>query len=116
MAHYAYINDHSIVVDVIVGKDENELIDGMTPENYYAQGTPYRVIRTSYNGKIRKRFAGLGFYYDEANDVFIAPKPFLSWVLNSDFDWIAPKPFPNDSGFWIWDEELGDWVNVEANA
>lgn len=113
MAHYAYINENNIVVDVIVGKDENELIDGLTPEEYYAQGTPYTVVRTSYNGKIRKQFAGLDYFYDSANDVFIRPQPYPSWTLDENFDWQAPKPFPDAEGFWMWDEELGEWVNVE---
>lgn len=116
MAHYAYINENNIVVDVIVGKDENELIDGLRPEEYYAQGTPYTVVRTSYNGKIRKQFAGLDYIYDPINDVFIRPKPHESWILDSNYDWVAPKPFPNEPGFWIWSEEINDWINVEANA
>lgn len=74
MAHYAYLDDNNIVVAVTVGKDENELIDGLDTEIYYAQGTPYRVKRTSYNAKIRKHYAGIGFTYDESLDAFIPPK------------------------------------------
>ena len=73
MAHYAYLQNQ-IVVDVIVGKDENELIDGLDPEIYYAQGTPYTVKRTSYNGRIRYNYAGIGFVYDSIRDAFIPPK------------------------------------------
>ena len=73
MAHYAYLQNQ-IVVDVIVGKDENELIDGLDPEIYYAQGTPYTVKRTSYNGRIRYNFAGIGMVYDSIRDAFIPPK------------------------------------------
>jgi hypothetical protein len=75
MAHYAYLNENNYVVDVIVGKDENELIDGLAPEIYYALGTPYTVKRTSYSGSIRYNFAGIGFYYDPIDDAFIAPMP-----------------------------------------
>jgi hypothetical protein len=75
MAHYAYIDDTDTVVLVIVGKDENELIDGLDPETYYAQGTPYIVKRTSYNGNIRYNYAGIGYKYDEVYDAFIAPEP-----------------------------------------
>ncbi len=75
MAHYAYLDENNIVVDVIVGKDENELIDGLEPEIYYAQGTPYTVKRTSYNGRIRYNYAGIGFIYDETADAFYAPDP-----------------------------------------
>jgi hypothetical protein len=115
MAHYAYLDDINTVVAVIVGKDETELIDGMDTETYYAQGTPYTVKRTSYNGKIRKQYAGLGFTYDPVADVFIAPQPFPSWSLDENYDWQAPKPKPNE-GFWIWDEEVGEWVEQEISV
>ena len=112
MAHYAYLDDNNIVVTVIVGKDETELIDGLDTEAYYAQGTPYTVKRTSYNGKIRKQYAGIGFYYDPVADVFIAPQPYPSWSLDNNHDWQAPKIKPE--GFYYWDEDLGDWVEREA--
>ena len=73
MAHYAYLQNQ-IVVDIIVGKDENELIDGLDPETYYAIGTPYTVKRTSYNGRIRYNYAGIGYVYDSIRDAFIPPK------------------------------------------
>ena len=73
MAHYAYLKNN-IVVDVIVGKDETELIDGLDPEIYYAQGTDCIVKRTSYNGKIRFNYAAIGYVYDSIRDAFIPPK------------------------------------------
>jgi hypothetical protein len=75
MAHYAYLDENNIVVTVIVGKDETELINGLDTETYYAQGTEYTVKRTSYNGNIRYNYAGIGYSYDENADAFIAPKP-----------------------------------------
>jgi hypothetical protein len=75
MAYYAYLNADNIVVDVTVGKDESELIDGLDPETYYAQGTPYTVKRTSFNGNIRFNYAGIGFTYDPIDDAFIPPMP-----------------------------------------
>ena len=75
MAHYAYLDDTNTVVTVTVGKDETELIDGLDTETYYAQGTPYTVKRTSYNGRIRYNFAGIGYIYDPIDDAFIAPMP-----------------------------------------
>ena len=75
MAHYAYLDDNNIVVDVIVGKDETESIDGLDTETYYALGTDYTVKRTSYSGSIRFNFAGIGFTYDPIDDAFIAPMP-----------------------------------------
>lgn len=111
MAHYAYLDENNIVVTVIVGKDETELIDGLDPEIYYAQGTPYIVKRTSYNHNIRKNFAGIGFTYDENLDAFIAPKPFESWTLNEiTCKWEAPIPYPNDGELYVWNEELGEWI------
>lgn len=112
MAHYAYIDDNNIVVTVIVGKDETELIDGMDTETYYAQGTPYRVKRTSYNGNIRKNYAGIGFTYDEARDAFIAPKPYPSFILDeATCRWLPPKPKPD--GFYVWNEDELDWIEVD---
>jgi len=75
MAHYAYLNETNTVVAVIVGKDETEIIDGLDPETYYAQGTPYTVKRTSYSASIRFNYAGIGFTYDPIDDAFIAPMP-----------------------------------------
>lgn len=108
MAHYAYIDQNNVVVSVFVGKDENELIDGLDPETYYAQNTPYTVKRTSYNGNIRKQYAGPGFTYDETHDVFVAPQPYPSWTLNENHDWIAPQAKP-DGMNWRWDEETQSW-------
>jgi len=115
MAHYAYIDSNNIVVDVIVGKDENELIDGLSPEDYYAKNTSFRVIRTSFNHRIRKQYAGIGFTYDQNADVFVAPKPFPSWTLNQNHDWQAPKPEPT-SGRWRWDESQLDWVEFDPQS
>lgn len=109
MAHYAYIDQDNRVVMVIVGKDENEIIDGMDTETYYSQGTSYTVKRTSYNGNIRKQYAGIGFTYDSEADVFIAPQPFPSWSLDKNHDWQPPIPYPNDGLMYVWNEEVEDW-------
>jgi hypothetical protein len=74
MAHYAYL-ENNVVIDVIVGKDETETINGLDPEAYYALGTPYTVKRTSYNGSIRYNYAGIGYSYNPEADAFIAPSP-----------------------------------------
>lgn len=115
MAYYAYLDENNIVVAVTVGKDENELIDGMDTETYYAQGTPYTVKRTSYNGKIRKQYAGIGFSYDPIADVFIAPQPFPSWSLDSNYDWQAPKPYPEDGLIYFWNEKIENWQPYVAS-
>jgi hypothetical protein len=75
MAHYAFLDDSNIVTHVIVGIDETELIEGLDPETWYANFTGQACKRTSYNGKIRYNYAGIGFTYDPIDDAFIAPMP-----------------------------------------
>jgi hypothetical protein len=115
MAHYAFLDENNIVTEVIVGIDENELIEGKDPETWYGDFRGQKCVRTSYNHKIRKQYAGIGFTYDPISDVFIAPQTFPSWILDSNHDWQPPKAKP-DEGFWIWNEEVGDWVEKEENS
>ena len=110
MAHYAWLDENNIVVNVTVGVDETELIDGLDTETFYSQATGYNIKRTSYNGRIRKQYAGKGYYYDPVNDVFIAAQPFASWSLDDNFDWQPPTPKP-EKGLWSWNEDLGEWLN-----
>jgi hypothetical protein len=110
MAHYAYLDDNNIVVDVIVGKDETETINGLDTEAYYALGTPYTVKRTSYNGNIRYNYAGIGFTYDPEADAFIAPKIMPSFVLNDKYQWEPPVPAPENKELYYWDESQVAWV------
>ena len=110
MAHYAFLDANNIVTEVIVGKDETELIDGLTPEEWYGNFRGQSCVRTSYNNKIRKQFAGIGFSFDETADVFIAPKPFASWSLDENYDWQAPIDYPADGKQYSWDESNQAWV------
>jgi hypothetical protein len=73
MAHYAFLTINNIVTEVIVGIDETELIEGLSPEQWYANFRGQRCIRTSYNGNIRGKYAAVGDMYDEASDTFISP-------------------------------------------
>lgn len=75
MAHYAFLNAENIVTEVIVGKDETELIDGLDTETWYGNYRGQVCKRTSYNGNYRKNYAGIGYIYDETRDAFIAPEP-----------------------------------------
>ena len=75
MAHYAFLDETNIVTEVIVGVDETELIEGLTPEVWYANFRGQTCKRTSYNGNIRYNYAGIGYIYDEVRDAFIAPEP-----------------------------------------
>ena len=75
MAHYAFLDDSSIVTEVITGIDETELIEGLDPETWYGNFRGQTCKRTSYNGKIRYNYAGVGYTYDPIDDAFIAPVP-----------------------------------------
>jgi len=75
MAHYAFLDESNIVTEVIVGIDETELIEGKSPEDWYGEFRGQTCVRTSYNGRIRYNFAGIGFRYDSIDDAFIALMP-----------------------------------------
>ena len=107
MAHYAFLNKDNIVTEVIVGKDETDLSQNW--EQFYGEIRNQVCKRTSYNGNIRKNYAGIGYTYDEQRDAFIPPQPYPSWTLNEDTClWDAPTPMPID-GFYGWDESTISW-------
>lgn len=94
MAHYAFIDENNIVTEVIVGVDENELIEGLDPETWYSNFRGQTCKRTSFNDRIRFNFAGIGYQYDTDNDAFIAPRPqcgHTELFLNHLFKWTCQK-------------------------
>jgi hypothetical protein len=121
MAHYALLDESNIVIQVFVGRDEDDLAPGVTDwETYYAP-KGFTCKRTSYNtvggahinGRtpFRKNYAGIGGTYDESRDAFIPPKPYPSWLLNEDTClWEAPVPAPTDGGLYTWDETTLTWT------
>jgi hypothetical protein len=109
MAHYAFLNENNLVTEVITGIDETELIEGLDTETWYGNFRGQTCKRTSYNNSIRKQYAGIGYTYDEINDVFIAPQPYSSWSLDQNFDWQPPTPRP-EKGLWRWDEDSLSWL------
>jgi hypothetical protein len=112
MAHYAFLNEKNVVVEVITGVDETELIEGLDTETWYGNFRGQVCKRTSYNGNIRKNFAQIGFIYDEERDAFIPPQPWDSWLLNeTTYQWEAPKARPQD-GAYLWNEELNNWTEI----
>ena len=113
MAHYAFLDENNLVTEVIVGIDETELIEGLDTETWYGNFRGQTCKRTSYNNNIRKQYAGIGYTYDAVNDVFIAPQPYPSWSLDSNFDWQAPTPKPEEGMGWYWDEDSLSWKEVE---
>jgi hypothetical protein len=114
MAHYAFLDDNNIVTEVIVGRHEDEVVNGITDwETYYGEFRGQRCVRTSYNNNIRKNYAGIGYTYDESRDAFIPPQPFPSWVLNeTTCQWDAPAVYPDDGLLYNWDEVSQSWQEV----
>jgi hypothetical protein len=110
MAHYAFLDDNNIVTEVITGIDETELIESLDTETWYGNFRGQVCKRTSYNGNIRKNYAGIGFTYDLERDAFIPPKPYPSWVLIEETcQWEAPAPYPTDRFTYEWNESELDW-------
>jgi hypothetical protein len=109
MAHYAFLDENNLVTEVIVGIDETELIEGLDTEIWYGNFRGQVCKRTSYNGNIRKNYAGIGFTYDAARDAFIPPQPFPSWQLNQETcRWESPTPRPEGFGY-FWNEADLAW-------
>jgi hypothetical protein len=111
MAHYAFLDENNIVIEVIAGKDETELIDGLDPETWYANFKDLTCKRTSYNGNIRGKYAGIGDTYLPDEDIFIAPKPFTSWVKKGAY-WYAPIKKPINDLIYVWDEPTLSWKEL----
>ena len=106
MAHYAFLDENNIVTEVITGKDEGNF----DWEQQYGSFRGQLCKRTSYNGNIRKNFAGIGYTYDQSRDAFIAPKPFNSWILNeTTCQWEAPVALPDTENRYNWNEETTTW-------
>ena len=119
MAHYAFLDEHYVVTEVIVGKDESNY----DWEAHYGQFRGQLCKRTSYNTRggvhseggtpFRKNYAGIGYTYDPQRDAFIPPKPFASWLLDETTClWAAPTPMPTDGKMYRWDEDTTSWIET----
>ncbi|CAB4174059.1 hypothetical protein UFOVP965_18 [uncultured Caudovirales phage] len=113
MAHYAFLDENSIVTEVIKGIDETETIEGLDTETWYGNFRGQVCKRTSYNGNYRKNYAGKGYAYDSVLDAFIAPKPYPSWILDEvTCIWGAPAPMPTDGLMYYWNESTLSWEST----
>lgn len=119
MAHWAEIDSDNKVIRVLV--TENNADEGYS---FLMSAFGGRWEKTSYNTRggqhtqggtpYRKNFAGVGYTFDEQRDAFIPKQPFPSWILNEDTClWEAPLPYPTDGKSYLWNEELGNWAEVE---
>jgi len=116
MAHFAKL-ENNIVTQVIVVANQ-DILDEQNQENEQ-KGIDFcsnllggTWKQTSYNGKIRKNYAGVGYKYDEILDAFIPPQPFTSWTLDeSTAQWKAPVDYPAD-GIYTWNEETTSWIAI----
>ena len=116
MASFAKIGLNNKVIEIL--SVNNEVLhdsNGVEQENigidFLTKLTGWAIWKqTSYNGNIRKNFAGLGMTYDEDRDAYIPKKPFNSWTLNEDTcRWEAPVAYPNDGQRYIWNEAIQNW-------
>lgn len=123
MAHFAQLDENNVVTQVIVVANEELLLDGVENETKGIMfcksllGDDTRWVQTSYNGNIRKNYAGIGYTYDPVADHFFAPQPYPSWTLDADAKWQPPTAMPVEEGkFFTWDEPTLSWVEVELPA
>ena len=111
MAHWAELDKNNIVQRVLVG--DNNDPNGDEGYQWLINNLGGTWIKTSYNGNIRKNYAGVGHYFDEARDAFIAPKPYDSWILDEETcQWQAPVPYPTDGLMYEWNEAYLNWQAV----
>lgn len=110
MSHFAEIDENNVVIRVLVG-DDNLPEEGKL---WFEENLGGTWVQTSYNARIRKNFAGVGFTYDAERDAFIPPQPFPSWVLDeATCKWEPPIPYPSDASVvYEWDEASLNWIEI----
>jgi hypothetical protein len=118
MGHYAKIDENNVVTQVVV-VDNKDMADAFGVEKEHIGAAHLEKIlggtwkQTSYNGNMRKNYAGIGYTYQADIDAFVPPKPFASWILNADAQWEAPVSMPTDGQMYSWDEATTSWVANE---
>jgi len=116
MAHYALVQNGIVqkihVLNNAVITDDDGVEQEELGQNFLAELHGYEsseLVQCSYNGNIRGHYPGPGWTFDSANDVFISPKPFSSWILNEAFEWESPIPKPDDGKLYEWNETIQNW-------
>jgi hypothetical protein len=123
MAHYAFLDKNNVVTEVIPGRNEDEIVDGITDwEQWYGDFRGQTCKRTSYNTHLNKHangetpfrgnYAGIGYTYHEDLDIFMPPRPYPSWVIHSGTaSWQPPAAKPNAIvREYYWDEDSRQWL------
>jgi hypothetical protein len=126
MAHFARLDENNVVIQVIAAGDEytvdeNGVEDGRIGEAFYSNLLGGVWKQTSYNRRIRKNYASVGYTYNADIDAFVPPKPFVSWVLNNDTaQWEAPVAMPEDAytgqppKLYTWNEDTLSWIEIKT--
>jgi hypothetical protein len=118
MAHFAKLDENNNVLAVHVVNNDVITVDGNESEEAgidFLTGLHGHTLwkQTSYNGNIRKNYAGIGYTYDAGRDAFIAPQPYASWVLNETYcQWEAPTQMPADGTQYLWNEGSTSWQPI----
>ena len=121
MAHFAELDSNGVVQRVIVVANKDTADANGNEMESIGVAFCQKLLggnwkQTSYNGNIRKNYAGVGYTYDAGIDAFVPPKPYPSWVLNSSTaQWEAPVPMPSDGGMYSWDEATQSWIPSTGN-
>ena len=117
MAHFAQTENNIVTRVIVVDNKDTSNEDGIEIEqigiDFCSNLLGGTWKQTSYNGKIRKNYAGIGYTYDDKLDAFIPPQPFKSWLLDEvTCQWKAPVDMPTDGKFYTWNEETTSWDAV----
>lgn len=114
MAHFAQLENNIVTKVIVVDNKDTFNEEGVEIEqkgiDFCSNLLGGTWKQTSYNGNIRKNYAGVGYTYDEGRDAFIPPKPYNSWLLDeTTAQWKAPVDYPTDKGRYTWNEETLTW-------
>jgi hypothetical protein len=118
MAHFAELDANNVVLRVIVVDNKDTADANGVEKEHIGAAFCERLFggnwkQTSYNGNVRKNYAGIGYTYQADIDAFVPPKPFVSWVLNDKAQWEAPVAMPTDGKMYSWDEQNQQWAEVK---
>ena len=122
MAHFARLDENNVVTQVVVVANKDTADASGVEKEYIGAAFCERLLggtwmQTSYNGNMRKNYAGIGYTYNADIDAFVPPKPYASWLLNeTTAQWEAPVAMPDDGGRYTWDEENQAWVESNYGA